>query len=153
MVHRGVNKNRVAVVIFVVVAVLFAIFIGLTALFGSVNCENFSCFKENMKRCSVAEYVNEDTDATWTYKILGSSGRDCIVSVKLSQAKKGDLGIAELEGLEMECAYTTGTADYPEKDLTKCHGRLKEELQEIIIEKLHTVIIENLGAIDTGLNS
>lgn len=120
--------------------------------FGNVNCENFSCFQKNMKYCSKASYVNEADEATWKYEILEKEGRECSISVKLLQAKKGDLEVDKLEGLGMECNYPLGVIQYPEKDLSKCHGRLKEEIQTIIIEKLHTVIIENLGTIDESLN-
>ena len=52
----------------------------------------------------------------------------------------------------MSCFYDFGIAEYPEKDLSKCHGRLKEELQRIVIEKLHSHILENLGKIEAGLD-
>ena len=75
------------------------------------------------------------------------------MNVKLLQAKRGELGIDRLAGYEMECNYPDGVGTYPEKDLEKCHGKLREELQQIIIEKLHAYIIENLGKIDRELNS
>ena len=49
--------------------------------------------------------------------------------------------------------YPKGIPIYPEKDLSKCHGRLKEELQAIIINKLHTYIIENIGEFRGNLTS
>ena len=52
----------------------------------------------------------------------------------------------------MNCYYPPGTAAYPERDLSMCHGRLKEELQGIIITKLHTYIIDNLGKLDDELS-
>jgi hypothetical protein len=51
----------------------------------------------------------------------------------------------------MTCYYPLGTAAYAEKDLSKCHGLLKEELQTIIINKLHAYILENLGKVEEGL--
>ena len=67
-------------------------------------------------------------------------------------AKEGELGIDRLEGYEMSCFYDRGQGVYPEDDLSKCHGRLKEELQGIIINKLHTYVIENLGKIEEGID-
>jgi hypothetical protein len=52
----------------------------------------------------------------------------------------------------MDCYLQIGDISLPESDLTKCHGRLKEELQEIIIENAHRYIIENIGEINKELN-
>jgi hypothetical protein len=39
----------------------------------------------------------------------------------------------------------------PEDDLSRCTGQLKENLQEIIIQKLHAYVVENLGQISKEL--
>ncbi|KKQ16334.1 MAG: hypothetical protein US28_C0002G0001, partial [Candidatus Daviesbacteria bacterium GW2011_GWA1_36_8] len=50
-----------------------------------------------------------------------------------------------------ECLYERGVSAYPEKDLAKCHGRLKEELQTEIIKKLHSYVLTNVGDINRSL--
>ncbi|MEK6819214.1 MAG: hypothetical protein AABY10_04770, partial [Nanoarchaeota archaeon] len=75
------------------------------------------------------------------------------IDVTLIQPKTGDLGIDKLGGYSMTCVFQKGAAMYPEKDLDKCHGPLKEEMQSIVIKKLHTYVIENLNTIDRNLAS
>ncbi|MCU0642155.1 MAG: hypothetical protein MUF61_01065 [archaeon] len=105
-----------------------------------------------MSKCSKATFVNDEPEASWGYKILGIEDRECIVNVRLLMAKKGELGVNELVGHEMQCSYPKGMVAYVEKDLSKCHGLLKEELQTIVITKLHTYILENLGKFDESLS-
>tara|TARA_Y100000310_G_scaffold326837_1_gene392290 strand:- start:14530 stop:14997 length:468 start_codon:yes stop_codon:yes gene_type:complete len=121
--------------------------------FNNSLCHDFECFEKNMERCSRAEYINEEPEASWYYKVNGFGGEGCEINVRLIQAKKGELGIDELEGLEMTCEYGKGIVAYPEKDLNKCHGRLKEEMQEIVIKKLHSYLLENLGPIEEELET
>jgi hypothetical protein len=92
-------------------------------------------------------YTHEDREASWHYRILGKSDGLCEIEVTLLQAKEGQLGIDRLNGYSMVCEYTTGITAYPERDLSRCHGLLKEELQTIIITKLHQYIITNVGNI------
>ena len=41
----------------------------------------------------------------------------------------------------------------PVENLGLCHGLLKEGLQDLIIKKMHTYIIENMGKINEELES
>lgn len=137
-----------AVIIFVLI--VFAIYL---MKFNIDKCGSFACFKDKMEKCERAEYINEQSEASWGYEIKGKEGNECKIGVSLLLAKKGELGIDKLTGYGMDCFYPLGTGTYPEKELRQCHGRLKEELQQIIINKLHSYIIENLGQIDLGINS
>lgn len=131
-----------------VVALAIALYVTFSY---SQDCQNYSCFKDAMSRCSKAKYLNDNIDATWHYTILGREGENCVVKVRLLQAKQGELGIDDLNGLSMECSYPEGLAEYPEKDMTKCHGILKEELQALIIKKLHNYLLQNLGQFNQTL--
>jgi hypothetical protein len=104
-----------------------------------------------MARCSKGTFVNDEPQASWGYRILGTESKQCEIEVTLLQAKQGELGIDKFVGDEMTCYYPVGISAYAEKDLTKCHGLLKEELQQIIINKLHAYVIENLGKLDESL--
>lgn len=147
---KRVNKN---IIIILVVAIVIILAAALYFTFSySKTCSNFECFSESMKSCSNAQFVSEQQEASWKYKIIGNEGRECKVNVRLLQAKEGELGIENLQGLDMDCFYASGVSTYPESDLSKCHGRLKEEIQTIIIKKLHTHILENLGKFDENLN-
>jgi len=139
---------------FVVLAAVALVFIGLAihaTFVRAPRCQNFGCYEEHMKQCSSAQYLNDGEEATWRYEILGMKDGACVVEVTLLQPKAGELGIDKLSGYSMECGFPKGVVAYPEKDLGSCHGRLKEEMQEIIIKKLHTYIIDNIGEIDETL--
>ncbi|MCX8158980.1 MAG: hypothetical protein N3D20_01665 [Candidatus Pacearchaeota archaeon] len=123
-----------------------------TSFIYTPKCEIMECFKEYMEKCSKATYINEEQEASWRYEILGSEGKTCKIRVKILLAKEGELGIDKLVGKEMICYYPLGVYTYPERDLSKCHGLLKEEIQDIIINKLHKYLIENLGKVAEGLN-
>lgn len=148
---RGIKRN-VLIISIVIIALFILVLVYLTFI-AEENCQTFECFQENMRECKKATYVNDGKEATWNYVIDGKEGENCAVNVELLQAKKGDIDIQNIEGYDMTCYYPLGIGNYPEKDLSKCHGRLKEELQTLMIRKLHSVIIENIGEIREGLNS
>jgi len=135
----------IALVIVVLISLYFIFF------YKNKTCETPDCFLNAMKDCEKSSYINDEPEAAWEYKIKGIENNECKVSVKLLLAKQGELGIDKLVGLEMHCYYPKGVSAYPEKNLNKCHGLLKEELQVIIINKLHSYILENLGQIKEGL--
>ncbi len=145
------TKKRIAV--FGVLAVVFIILAVSATFFVKPRCESFECFQDKMRKCNEAVYTNDGVEATWKYNILGEDGNACVVEVTLLQVKEGELGLEKLSGYKMECGFPKGIAAYPEKDLDRCHGRLKEEFQAIVIEKLHNYILENLGEIESGLGS
>lgn len=143
---RVIKKN----VFFIALSVLAVVAIGLSiylAFFFSEDCTDITCFKYNMEKCSKARYINEGVESTWQYKIVGKSDGLCDVEVRLLQTKEGSLKLSRLNGLEMTCAYPEGVFKYPEKDLDRCRGILKEEIQSIIIENLHNYIVDNVGEI------
>jgi len=134
--------------------VLALVFIGLAVkmtFFYTEKCEDLECFQTNMKDCDKAGYVNDVEEATWGYKILGESDDECVIEVELLQVKSGSLNMEGLQNYGMTCSYPVGIVEYPEKDLDKCHGRLKEEMQTIIIENLHKYMVDNLEEISEGL--
>ena len=105
-----------------------------------------------MARCSLASYVHEEPQASWGYEIQGKRANQCLIKVTLLQAKEGDLELRNYEGSSMNCLYPKGTVAFPEKDMARCHGQLKEDLQGLIIKKIHQYILDNLGEIATNLN-
>jgi len=143
-----VNRKVLA---FVALAVVFIFLAVIMTFFVSPSCDDFTCFRAAMEDCDKTKYLNDEPEATWRYEILGSSGNECEVKVTLLQPKAGELGIEKLIGNDMTCSYPDGIAAYPEKDLERCHGRLKEELQSMVIRRLHRYLIENLGEVDQSL--
>jgi hypothetical protein len=117
------------------------------------DCQDYLCFQENMGRCSSANYINDDFEAAWKYSIKGPSKGSCEVEVTLMMMKEGELSNAKLEGKSMTCSYPLGTSAYPERNLDMCHGILKEEIQKLIIERLHGYVLSNLGEIRENLRN
>jgi len=139
---------------FWIAIIVVAIVITLYLVFAQAKtCNNYSCFEEVMKSCEKASFINEGAEASWGYKIIGTSGSECNIEVSLLNAKQGALELEGLVGYKMNCFYPLGEASYPEKDLSKCHGRLKEEFQALTIAKLHTLIIEKLKQYSEQLES
>lgn len=136
----------------IIVALLLIASVVYVMFFKQRICPDIQCFQEASKECFRFQYTNEDVVATWKYEILGKSGDNCKIRVTLINAKSGELGIDKLAGKQMDC-YTQGAVSYPEKDLSMCHGILKEDLLNIIITKLHGYIIDNLGKVETGIEN
>lgn len=139
-------------IVFVLLSLVFVALAIHTTFVHAPRCQSFECFEEHMRQCRSAQYLNDGEEATWRYKVLGMQAGACVIEVTLLQPKAGELGIESLSGYSMECGYPKGVVAYPEKDLGSCTGVLKEEMQEIIIKKLHTYIIDNIGDIDESLD-
>jgi len=147
------SKRKKRLGIYIVVGLIFISIAFYLSFMKIEKCESVECFKKGMLDCDYVSYMNDVEEATWYYEIVGEGEGSCFVNVRLLQAKVGDLGMQRLEGFDMECEVGRRLISYPEENLKNCHGRLKEEMQGIMIEKLHKEIIENLDEIGRGLNS
>lgn len=119
--------------------------------FRPTECADYTCFSEEMAKCSKANYINDGIEATWKYEVRGMVDETCEVEVTLLNMKEGELSTATLEGKSMSCFYPRGESAYPERDLSLCHGRLKEDIQEMIIKRLHGYVLSNLDEIKESL--
>ena len=137
---------------FLLIIGIIALFVGIYfTFFFSYSCDDIACFRAHQQKCSRTEFINDAEDTTWFYKILGEENKACEIKVKVIQVKKGDISKRKLEGKSMNCYLPLGDTSSPEADIESCHGLLKEELQNIIIEKLHLYVIENIGEIGEEL--
>ena len=64
---------------------------------------------------------------------------------------KGDLDFVDIEGNEMSCSVEKLGGNFPEKDMFRCTGLLKEKLQEYLINRMHDYVLQNLGEIKENL--
>jgi len=115
------------------------------------TCEGLACFNGKLESCSKTHFLNDAADGVWNYKIKGKSGKSCEIYVEFLQAKVGEVEVANLEGKSMVCFTPLGTLISPQSDLKNCHGILKEEMQNLIIKKMHSYLMDNLGAVQDGL--
>ena len=139
------------IVIFVlVIAVLGFIFLKVTY---TKACDNDQCFSDSLASCSKAEYMKDSAEAQWYYRIVGLENDKCNVYVKLAQLRRGSIEIVKLEGKDMNCYLPYTVVQSPQKDLDSCHGILKEEIQSLLIQKMHSYLLENLGKINQEFTS
>ncbi len=137
-------KRDTAIIILTLLLVL-ALALSLYASFRPKQCYNYACFQDYMAVCARAVYINEEPEASWQYNILKRTRESCEILVTLLQAKEGELKLRTFEGHSMICTYPQGVVAYPDKDLSLCHGRLKEDIQGILIEKLYNYVVQNLA--------
>src|SRR3989339_744360 len=82
------------------------------------------------------------------YVIRGERDGDCLVEVELLRGELNNADSMRLEGHTMECRLPFGVVVAPESDISVCHGLLKEGLQDLVIRKLHTYLVQNLGRLN-----
>lgn len=147
------DRTRIYITLLIVLAVIVVIVAGILIFFFtySKSCSDRSCFESAMARCSRAGFIDENPETVWQYSITGKSGGLCNINVQLLQIKKGTSDLEKLNGLDMDCSLPIGYVANPQDDLTKCHGILKESLQEMMINKMHVYILENIGRISEEL--
>lgn len=133
------------IVLIAIVAIYFTFFF-------SYKCEDIACFQAHQEKCSKTEFINDDKAITWAYKINGKKDGKCEINVEILQIKEGSLDKKVLEGKSMNCYLPIGSKSFPEKDISVCHGLLKEEFQDIMLKNAHKYIVENIGEINAELN-
>ncbi|MBU0467399.1 MAG: hypothetical protein KKF39_07100 [Nanoarchaeota archaeon] len=146
-------KKKIIISLVFLVVILIILVLGYFLFFSSKKCSDYSCFEEHLKKCKKASYVDETEDGFWEYKINKKEQENCKVNVRLLQLKKGNSELSLLEGKNMECDIELGTASRPQNNLKICNGLLKEKMQEIIIERLHKYVTENLEDIKKVFSS
>ncbi|MEK6885887.1 MAG: hypothetical protein AABX17_02890 [Nanoarchaeota archaeon] len=145
-------KQKIKLLI-VILSILFILLVGSLYLF-YINlrvCENEECFNAALVKCSKVSYIKDTTTTLIQYTIKGVSENNCITNIKLLQVTKGSPELSVLEGKQMDCYTPLGVFTSPEGDITLCHGLLKEEIQNMIIKRMHAQIVENLGKINEGI--
>lgn len=141
-------KKRVVILsILLILALIGLVMSAYYIYFFMHKCSTQECFYNALTQCKKTLYISENADSDMEYKILGRENDKCNVYVRLLQIKKGSAELAILEDKDMICSLPYGVLEEPEKNLKNCHGRLKEEIQNIIIQRMHSQIVENLGKI------
>jgi hypothetical protein len=134
----------IGIIILLIAAIYFTFFF-------YYSCNDLSCFQSHQKECVKTKFINDEEDATWKYIIQGKEGNKCEINAEVLVIKKGSPDKQKLEGKSMVCYLPLGSIASPESDLANCHGELKEDIQNLIIQKLHAYIIENVEKIDEEL--
>jgi hypothetical protein len=142
--------KKVLAVMGIIVAVGLLAY-GFYGLFYYKDCtNNASCFYAHMEKCAHAKYINAQ-NMTFEYKILGKEGDFCVVNVKMLRSDLRKEDMSRLVSQSMKCSIPLGVVIVPESDLDRCHGVLKEEMQNRIINKLYAYIVQNIGKIEVQI--
>ena len=143
---RGIGRGIIFVlVLIVVVAAIYFTF------FFAYKCNDLACFQAHQAECSRAKFIRDGEETTWKYHIKGKEDGGCEIEVEILGIKKGAVSNQKLVGKSMSCIVPFGSLNSPEADITQCTGQLREELQDLIIQKLHAYVVENLGEIGVEL--
>ena len=147
------RKEELLKFIIILFIFLFILVIVYYFFLHTKKCPDQQCFADALLSCKKAKWTNDAEEATWIYTINGRSGDNCEVEVRLHTIKKGKLDLGKAEGKSMNCYLPIGVVESPEQDLGNCKGELKEDLQDLIIKRMHSYILENLGDIGEELIS
>jgi hypothetical protein len=156
-IKAGDAKKIVEIILIFAILIVFLLIVYLIIykdifLIFTQECDDRDCFNQNLAKCRRARWVNEATEATWIYTIKGKSQGSCEVAVKLAVVKEGEIDLRRAEGDEMKCYLPLNSISDPQKDLSRCTGVLKEEIQDLTIKKLHSIIFENMKKICEEIN-
>jgi hypothetical protein len=136
-------------IIFIVLILILIIFLVYILFIKSKNCKNEECFFNSLKSCKKTYFLNEDSQYSWAYFISKQASADsCEVKVRLMSIKKNSIDLRVLQNKEMTCIIPKKKADFPEKDISKCSGVLKENLQDLIIQRMYDYLLTNVQEIN-----
>ena len=138
-------------ILFVLLIVVFITGIYFTFLF-SYKCEDIGCFQAYQEKCRRTKFIDDTKETTWLYHILGKEKGMCEIEVEVLRVKEGTPDMTVFEGKSMKCYLPLGDTSSPNEDISQCHGILKEEIQDMMIKKLHSYVINNIGEISAELN-
>jgi hypothetical protein len=135
------NVRWLLLAVFVVVLVSGVVWL---VFFDYDYCKIDDCFYDAMEGCERVQYISGGGDMVYRYFIMGKDDGYCKIRVKLLQANLNEKESEVVEGREMVCRVPLGVRAAPEDDMRLCSGALREGLQELIIQRMHDYLIENL---------
>jgi hypothetical protein len=134
---------------FVVLVIVAVVAWAIWAMFFSyATCKGWDCFNGKLEDCSKTKFIGSSDEMIFEYVIRGSDDGECEVSVELLQGELNNQDSIKLEGHKMTCMLPEGVVMIPESNIGKCSGLLKEGLQDLVIKKLHTYLVQNLGQLN-----
>ena len=133
---------------FLVALIILIVLLGIGLYYQFFNYQtvnNKQSFLNAMYNCNRAVY----NTGQWYYKIKGLSRKECVVYVKNLRFNEASVDVvSNIEGKDMLCYLGKDRGTYmPEEKLDKCHGLLKEAIQDATIRKLQLYIMQNLKSL------
>lgn len=127
----------------ILIILISTVVVGIFPYLFVEKCETLDCFNEHLIECSRATYIYSDK-LTYNYNILGIKKGECLIRTKLLFAGL-EPRFDSLLNKEMDCSLPLKMIDFPENNLDYCSGKLKEELQYLVIRDLYQYAAQNLG--------
>jgi len=142
------KKLKKRVLIALVILIVFLVVYSIWFLFFYTRpCPDGNCFYKAMIESKRVSWIKSDEKATWLYTILGSRGDKSRIEVRLLEIKQGSEELEGLKDKKMVCEVIKGDVRPPEEDIYYCSGPLREEIQEILIQRMHNYLLQNVGEI------
>ena len=141
-------KKILITITILVIITFFAYYFG----FLKKTCATPECFEESLQKCTPTKYLKLQNLNYYKYSIMGWRGDSCKIDVQLMKMAEGTAfdKKALFEGKAMTCRIPMDNLEMVKSDniegiLNYCTGPLKEAMYELIIQKLYTIVIANLG--------
>ena len=142
------KSKNIPFLIIIVLALIGIIWSGYFVFKYERVCEDENCFSTALVKCEKRMYIKDNPETITQYRIFKRTQDSCEVNVKMLRIKQGSVELSALEDKEMDCTLPLGTYMQPESNIRNCHGFLREEIQEIMIQRMHSQLIENIGEIN-----
>jgi hypothetical protein len=118
------------------------------AFYSQSTCEDIGCYNDALLNCKKVSFIRTGEDSVWQYDILNvRDDSSCNVQVRLLKRTDGEIIFENLQDQSMICMVYNTEDSFPEEDMSRCHGKLKEGFQEIIIDRMHNYLLQNIGEI------
>lgn len=138
-------------IILIILILILAIFLGYISRNKIDSCENEKCFFDSLKDCKEVKFIREDLEYSWLYFISKEVSKDlCEVNVELLEVKEGSINPKLIENKGMVCIVPKTIGDFPENEISRCSGVLKERLQDLIIKRMYDYLLVNVQEINTS---
>jgi len=142
------KKIKIILIILIPIIVIFLVYFFIIKI---DSCDNETCFFDSLKDCKKTYFIKEDFKYSWRYLILKETSKDlCEIKVELLNVKQEPINLKILQNKEMICIIPKITKSFPENDISKCRGVLKEGLQDLIIQRMHNYLLANVQEINTS---
>jgi len=144
----------------VVGGVFLALFIiGYYGGFLRDNCrDDVACFNARAQECKPTDVAQVSDNNVYTYSVRGSLGV-CRIHVILERAEAGaPAEFRTLEGQKMVCKIPHSelegfSLDTFDRYMSYCHGLLKEGLYELILRRVYSNLVGQMGSILSQVDS
>ncbi|MEK6940508.1 MAG: hypothetical protein AABW49_01255 [Nanoarchaeota archaeon] len=148
---------------YVLITVILLSLLYLIFLSGLIkkNCgDDINCFNSKAYSCKAAAVKTAINNNLYKFVIFGPSGDRCVIRSTMLSVANGisQETVEKLEGRSMICNVPKNLLKKEpitemQNLISYCSGDLKEGLYEVLLDKMYTLIVQNLGTIIANINT